>query len=162
MNPTDLPIEKKPLMHCTVGEFLHVLASDAMLPGAGAAGGMALALAAACAGKAVAITRRHGDSTVLAYLQTQLADLTASALVLAENDALQFKRQLESDDPAEASALLRTDLTILDACSTLDKLLNDNGHHIADNMTGDWNAARALSHACRVIHEENVRGLKDT
>jgi hypothetical protein len=147
----DAPIEKKPLEHCSLGEFLRVLASDATLPGAGAAGGIALALAAACAGKAVAITRHHADSTALVYLQTQLADLSASALVLAENDALQFKHKLVSSDPAATNALLRTDLTILAACSSLDQLLNDNARCIAGNMWGDWQAAHALSRACRTI-----------
>ena len=156
----DTPIETKPLAQCSIEEFLRVLASDAVLPGAGAAAGVALALATACAAKAIAITRRHADSTTLAYLQTQLTDLTATALVLAENDALQFREQLETADAVAANALLRTDLSMLEACSTLDKLLDDNKQYIANNMTGDWDAARALNRACRVIHEGNIRELK--
>ena len=160
MNATDSPIERKPLQRCSIGEFLDALASDAVLPGAGAAGGVALAMAAACAGKAVAITRRHDANAALAELQTELARMTGEALELGQRDALQFKRQLKSDDPAATTALLRTDYTILDACHALERLLQDNRDLIADNMAGDWRAARALLHACRVIHQENVRELK--
>jgi hypothetical protein len=157
---TDSPIEKKALRLCAVGEFIDSLASDAILPGAGAAGGVALALAAACAGKAVAISRKHDSSPALAGLQVQLARMAEQALTLGQQDAIQFKQQLKSDDPDAANALLRTDRTILDACRTLDRLLQDNSDAIADNMSGDWKAARALLHACRVIHNENVREIK--
>ncbi len=161
MKPDNSPIETKALKLCTVGEFLAVLASDAMLPGAGAAGGIALALAAACAGKAVAITRRHDvRSALLANLQMQLTRIAEQALVLAQTDAIQFKQQLVSGDPAASDALLHTGHTILEACRTLDRILCDNEHHIADNMAGDWKAARALSDACLCIHQENVRELK--
>jgi hypothetical protein len=80
--------------------------------------------------------------------------------VLGRQDAIQFKQQLKTDDPAAVNALLRTDYTLLDACRELDRLLQDNSDLIADNMAGDWKAARALLHACRVIHNENVRELK--
>jgi hypothetical protein len=156
----DSPIEKKALRLCAMGEFLDSLASDAILPGAGAAGGVALALAAACAGKAVAVTRKHDSSPALAGLQVQLARMAEQALTLGQQDALQFKQQLKSDDPQDTNALLRTDHTILDVCRTLDRLLQDNSDLIADNMSGDWKAARALLHACRVIHNENVREIK--
>ncbi len=159
MTANDSPIERKPLRLCAIGEFLSALASDAVLPGAGAAGGIALALAAACAGKAVAISRRHDDTPALAEFQRQLACMAEEALELGQRDALQFKQQLKSNDPEATTALLRTDYTILDACQALDRLLQDNRDLIADNMSGDWKAARALLHACRVIHHENVREL---
>ncbi|MES2626186.1 MAG: hypothetical protein V4628_12960, partial [Pseudomonadota bacterium] len=137
-------------------------ASDAIIPGAGSASGITLALAAACAGKAVAISRRHdADNAVLADLQAQLADLVKSALALAQADALQFKRHLTNESPATGDALLRTDQRILDVCRKLDTLLDDNIHLIAENMAGDWQAARELSHASRVIQEGNVQELKD-
>ncbi|MEY4641771.1 MAG: hypothetical protein RLZZ227_1765 [Pseudomonadota bacterium] len=157
---TDSPIEKQALRRCSLGEFLESLASDAILPGAGAAGGVALALAAACAGKAVAISRKHDASPALAGLQVQFAGMAQQALTLGQQDALQFKEQLKSEDPDAANALLRTDHTILDLCSALDRVLQDNRDLIADNMAGDWKAARALLHACRVIHSENLRELK--
>lgn len=158
--PADSPIERTALNRLTIGEFLEALASDAMLPGAGAAGGVSLALAAACAGKAIAITRRHDGNPRLVGLQSELAQLAGRALTLGQQDALQFKQQLKSDDPEAAQALLRTDHTLIDACRSLERLLDDNRDLIADNMAGDWKAARALLHACRVIHNENVRELK--
>lgn len=160
MNAADSPIERKPLQHCTVGEFLAQLASASVLPGAGAAGGIALALAAGCAGKAVVITRKHDSDPALAGLQVQLAKLAQQALELGQKDAIQFKEQLKSDDPAATTALLRTDYTLLDLCRELERLLEDHRELIKDNMSGDWKAARALLHACRVIHNENVRELK--
>lgn len=160
MKPDDSLIERKSLHACTLREFLDALASAAVLPGAGAAGGVALALAAACAEKAVAITRRHDANPALEELQKQLADLGERALELGQQDALQFKQQLKSNDSEAARKLLRTDYTILDACQALDRLLQDNCDGIAGNMSGDWKAAHALLHACRVIHNENVRELK--
>jgi hypothetical protein len=160
MAATDSPIECTALTRLAIGDFLDALASDAILPGAGAAGGIALALAAACAGKAVAITRRHDGHLRLIGLQSDLRQLSGRALTLGQQDALQFKQQIKSDDPNAAQALLRTDHTLLDACRSLERLLDDNRDLIADNMAGDWKAARALLHACRVIHSENVRELK--
>lgn len=154
------PPDKKPLKHYTLEDFVAALASDAVLPGAGAAGGMALAIAAGCAGKAVAITRKHqnGDRA-LERLQQQFERIAEAALALAEHDAIQFKQQLQSDDPAAIDALLRTDCTILDTCRALDALLDQNAHLIAANMTGDWKAARALSDACMFIQLANMREL---
>lgn len=158
--PADSPIESTALRRLAVGDFLDALASDAILPGAGAAGGVALALAAACAGKAVAITRRHNGNPRLVGLQSELAQLAGRALTLGQQDALQFKQQLRSDAADATHALLRTDHTLVDACRNLERLLDDNRDLIADNMAGDWKAARALLHACRVIHHENLRELR--
>jgi formiminotetrahydrofolate cyclodeaminase len=160
MKPTASPLGKKPLKQFTLEDFATALASDAPLPGSGAAGGTALALAAACAGKAVAITRKHQSSLVLEKLQTQLERIRDSALTLADHDALQFKCLLQSDTPAATNALLVTDYTILDTCRALDTLLQEHMHLIADNVVGDWKAARALSDACLFIQLANVRELK--
>lgn len=154
-------LERKALPRCTLKEFLDALASDAKIPGAGSASGIALALGAACAGKAVAITLRHAaDNEALLKLQAQLADLRELALRLAEDDAFMFKRHLEAETAASADALLHTDRSLLIDCRKLDKLLDDNEVLIAANMAGDWQAARALSRASRLIQEENVRELK--
>lgn len=160
MSAADSPLESTALKRLTIGDFLDALASDAILPGAGAAGGVALALAAACAGKAIAITRRHDGNPRLVGLQSELMQLAGRALTLGQQDALQFKQQLKSDEPEAAQALLRTDHTLIDACRSLERLLDDNRDLIADNMAGDWKAARALLHACRVIHSENLRELR--
>lgn len=169
MKPTDAPIENKRLKHCTVDEFLSALASDAMLPGAGAAGGVALALAAACAGKAVAITLMHiddsadaspNDKAALENLQSRLNFLTETALILGENDALQLRYMFQTRDPADARLLLDTDYTMLSTCDELDQLLQDHEPLIVDSMRGDWTAARALGQACRLIHQENIRELE--
>lgn len=160
MSAADSPIESTALKRLTIGDFLDALASDAILPGAGAAGGVALALAAACASKAIAITRRHDGNPRLVGLQSELVQLAGRALTLGQQDALQFKQQLKTDEPEAAQALLRTDHTLIDACRSLERLLDDNRDLIADNMAGDWKAARALLHACRVIHSENLRELK--
>ncbi|HWK53918.1 MAG TPA: cyclodeaminase/cyclohydrolase family protein [Hyphomicrobiales bacterium] len=116
MSKAKSPIETKPLEHCTLKVLLDALASDAMIPGAGAASGVAFALAAACAGKAVAITRRHEDQPALAQLQKQLTELRESGLALGEADALQFKQLLESGGPGPEEKLLRTDCRLLDNC----------------------------------------------
>jgi formiminotetrahydrofolate cyclodeaminase len=162
MKPTVSAIGKKPLQHYTLEAFMAELASEAISPGAGAAGGITLALAAACAGKAVAITRRHQSDSRLDKLQMQLERITESALSLAELDAQQFRRQLQSDRPAAIHALLHTDYTILDTCRALDALLEEHACLIPDNMVGDWKAARVLSDACLFIQLANVREFDDS
>lgn len=159
MHQSQSLLETKSLEHCTLKVLLDALASDAMIPGAGAASGVALALAAACAGKAVAITRRHGDDPDLVELQQQLAELRESGLALGETDALLFKQFLESGGPEPEGKLLRTDCRILDNCRALESLLARHEHRIAENMSGDWQAARVLSRASRLIQETNVKAL---
>jgi formiminotetrahydrofolate cyclodeaminase len=159
MKPIAAPLGNKPLKDFTIEDLVTALASDAMSPGAGSAGGTALALAAACAGKAVAITRKHQSSRALEKLQKQLEHIRESALTLADRDAVQFKCLLQSDTPAAANALLMTDHTMLDTCRVLDTLLQEHSHLIADNVAGDWKAARALSDACLFIQLANVREL---
>lgn len=153
------PLETQPLPALAIGRFLELLASDAALPGAGAAGGVALALAAACAGKAIAVSRRHDSSPALAGLQVELRRIVELALDLGQQDAICFKQQLKAEDPDAARALLRTDYTMLDVCRGLERLLEDNRDLVRDNMAGDWKAARALLHACRAIHSENLREM---
>ncbi len=166
MNHTDSLIENTPLADCTVGELLQVLASDAVLPGAGAAAGIALALAAACAGKAVAITLCHPGQNketaiTLENLQTRFSELADTALRLARDDALQFKRQLKAENNEnETKDLIETDRKIMSTCRKLNDLLNHNEHLIAENMKGDWLAASALCKACQDIHTENLNELE--
>jgi hypothetical protein len=161
MHQSSSPLENKSLEHCSFQELLEALASDAMMPGAGTAGGIALALAAACAGKAVAISLRHDvDCSELHALQLQFSDLRNGALALAEADALQFKRYLKSNDPVDTDALLNTDSKLVAESHRLDALLRAHEHRIAQNMTGDWQAARALSRACRLIELGNVREIE--
>lgn len=156
------PFGGKPLKHFTLEDCVTALASDEAAPGAGAAGGIALALAAACASKAVAVTRAHQAADgVLAKLQTLLEHISKSALNLAEHDAVQFMQQLQSQSPVATNELLRTDYTIVDTCRALDSLLESHAHLIANNMVGDWKAARALNDACLFIQLANVRELKD-
>lgn len=157
--PTTL-LEQKPLPHCSFQELLDVLASDEIMPGAGTAGGIALALAAACAGKAVAITLRHEPAcSALLALQHQLSQLRTEALALAEADALQFKHFLKSESPQATEALRSTDTQLVEHSQRLELLLDQHEARIAENMAGDWQAARALSRACRLIEAGNVREL---
>lgn len=160
MDTPQNPLEKQSLHHCSFQELLDALASDAVMPGAGTAGGIALALAAACAGKAVAITLRHDvDNAELAALKQQFADMKQHALHLAEADALQFQRYLQSANAQTTQALLHTDNKLVDESRRLAQLLDQHEHLIADNMKGDWQAARALGRACLLIEQGNVEEL---
>jgi hypothetical protein len=168
MSQPDSLIEGTPLESCTVGEFVNVLASDAILPGAGSAAGIALALAAACAGKAVAITLAHQNdksrsSESLEILKTQLTELTDTALKLARDDAIQFKRKMESGNKVNKKRdLLETDKEMMNCCRKLKILLDKNESLIVRNMKGDWLAARSLSNACQDINSENLHELEDS
>lgn len=160
MSQSESPLDRKSLGRCDLKELLDGLASNAIIPGAGTAGGVALALAAACAGKAVAITLLHdADNRTLNELQQELAALRESALALAEADALLFRQHLKYGDPQVAEQLLRTDHQILSGCRQLDVLLEENAGSINATMRGDWLAAKALITASRLIQQANVREL---
>ena len=161
MNDRKTLLDSEPLAHCSLKDFLDALASDAMIPGAGAAGGIALALAAACAGKAAAISRRHAEESLLEELEEQLNVLRTKAISLAEADALLFKEHLRQVDNTAGENLRRTDQLIVAGCQELDALLDANRDQIVDTMEGDWQAAKALCLAAKLIQEMNLRELSN-
>ncbi len=136
----------------TLEDVLARLASDAISPGSGAAAAVTLAFAAACAGKALAISRKHrpaGES--LKAAETRLADIVDSSLERADADAALFESFLHHKDRTHADALLRADDSAQALARDLGAVLDDIGGEIHPVVAGDMAAARALLSAANLI-----------
>jgi formiminotetrahydrofolate cyclodeaminase len=73
------------------GSLVELIGSNEIAPGAGAAGAVALALGAACAAKAAAVSLRHSlDDTRPSLALTHLRKLRDCALQGADTDARTF------------------------------------------------------------------------
>ena len=91
----------------SLDEILAALASRAVAPGAGAAAGVVLALAAACAEKAVVVTRKQQEADpALPAVAVALAGLRAQALRSAADDGLCYMAYARAPGPETARELV--------------------------------------------------------
>lgn len=145
-----------------LSELLAALASDHISPGSGTAGAAALAFAAACAGKALAISRKHraADEVALAA-QTQLTQIVRKALERADVDSARFADFLHHKNPQTARALIEADQETQALAAELLVLLDRIEPGVHPVVSGDILAARALLEAAaRILDricEENRR-----
>jgi hypothetical protein len=139
----------------TIAAFLEGVASTEPAPGAGSAGGVALAMGIACARKAIAVTlRHHPDQERLTGLGTRLAGLSDQALAGADADATAFRAYIHAA-PEEHAGLLDT-LIAVDECliavgDEARSLLIAVQTDIYPSMAGDVAAGLALIAAARTI-----------
>jgi formiminotetrahydrofolate cyclodeaminase len=132
------------------------LGSDAVTPGAGAAGALALAFAAACASKALAITAKHRTlPAALVEAAGSIARLQSAALRGADEDAEHFKEFLEHRSARTAEELLQADCSLLALCDSLRDLIDRISGEVDPIVAGDVSAARALVEAAAAIHRGN-------
>jgi formiminotetrahydrofolate cyclodeaminase len=148
-------------------EVLISLASDAASPGSGAAAAATLAFAAACAGKALAISRKHraADEPTQAA-ERRLAELVGLALERADVDSALFEKFLHEKSAQAATELLRADAESQAVARELDTLLSEIEATVHPVVAGDVAAARILLSAasliqCR-IRAENQRAARAT
>jgi formiminotetrahydrofolate cyclodeaminase len=78
-----------------MAKIIELICSNSATPGAGAAGALTLALAAACAGKAASISLKHSDDAHLRVALDRFQELCRYALQEAEHQA-QRGRRLDS------------------------------------------------------------------
>jgi formiminotetrahydrofolate cyclodeaminase len=141
----------------SVSDLLAALASDAASPGAGAAAGVTLALAAACARKAVAISlKRQPEHATLVRAGEQLDGIARRALRGADEDARQFEEFLRARDAHAAERLTRAEIRMLKLASELVQAMNEVEGEIAPVVGGDMLAARALCRAVLTIEAKNL------
>src|SRR5687768_14637314 len=99
-----MPTESFNLGESRLIDVVNAIASAQISPGAGAAGAVTLALAAACAGKAVAISLKHRESDVTLLRARQvLDDIAHIALAGADEDASRFEALVRGNDPSAAA-----------------------------------------------------------
>ncbi len=149
----------------TLRDALQSLASDAVSPGSGAAAAATLAFAAACAGKALAISRkRRPTDNHTSTAAEQLADLVRRALARADTDSALFESFVHCRSAQAAAELLRADAASQALARELDTLLNEIDASIHPVVAGDIAAARILLSAASLIQAriraENQRAAR--
>jgi hypothetical protein len=125
-------------------------------PGAGAAGAVTLALAAACGAKAVAISLKHSPSDV--RLTTSLArfgKLSRCALQGADADSQEFAEFLRNRTAKRAGELVDSGEAMARLIDALFSIIEDVEPHVRHTMAGDLVAAKALGTAARAIQAAN-------
>jgi formiminotetrahydrofolate cyclodeaminase len=141
----------------TLEEVLTCLASDAVSPGSGAAAAVTLAFAAACAGKALAISRKHRPAED--YMNTaekRLGEIVRSSLERADADASLFESFIHHKDRKAAEALVRADEAAQALSRELAAVLDEIGAAIHPVVAADIAAARMLLSAASQI-EARIR-----
>lgn len=136
----------------TLADVLNELASEAVSPGSGAAAAVTLAFAAACAGKALAISRRHRPANeALRAAEARIATLVRRSLERADADAALFEKFIHDKSSAAAAELLRADASSQALGRELDGILDEIDPAIHPVVAGDMAAARALLSAAGLI-----------
>lgn len=157
----------------TIREFLSGLRSTNPTPGGGAAGALAIALAAACAHKAVIISQRRNSDAVLTKAADELKIIESEACDSADGDALAFgnlmaafrlpksteeenrQRQLAIRNTAEAAAQIGK--KIIELADGTASIIAGVEALISKSIINDLHAAAALLEAGRKVQLDNVR-----
>ena len=102
---SDSPLSSQTLSGQTLADFVNRLGSTTIAPGSGAAGAVALALAAGCMAKAFAISYHHTSASGLREAADHARGLATIALECAQRDGDDFRQWLESHSAPAAEAL---------------------------------------------------------
>jgi hypothetical protein len=139
-----------------VKDLIASIDSDQVAPGAGAAGAVTLALAAACAGKAISISLKHHPAKTA--LQDALAcctEIARHALAGADRDAEAFKNFIRARSAAAAARLVDAGEELAHWIDALSAVIDSVEAQIVPGVAGDIAAARALAAAARSIQARN-------
>ena len=140
----------------SVKELLAAIGSSHVSPGAGAAGAVALGLAAACLGKAATISLKHRpNNSVLQEAVDTCAHIARLALLDADRDAEEFAQFIRTQSSGAAARLVDTAEALRRVGNALQQLADRLQPHVEVNMLGDVSAARALAEAAEAIHARN-------
>jgi hypothetical protein len=116
-----------------------------------------LALAAACAHKAAAVSLKHRpDDAVLLAAADRLAAIARRALLGADRDSDAFRGFIRAPSPESSARLIAAGATIAHLIDLLHAVIDDIEPCVRDTLAGDVLAARALADAARSIQEKNA------
>jgi hypothetical protein len=149
----------QPLSELSLAKFVEAVGEDHPSPGCGGAAAVSLALAAACARKAFAISARHRPEAMeLQAAAERCRVLSEAALMGVQRDAANFEAFLKAHHQLQEPALtLEGDAQVLIALSTeLRALVERHAHAIAPHLAGDAAAALALADAFERIETRNL------
>jgi formiminotetrahydrofolate cyclodeaminase len=139
----------------TLADFVKRLGSTAVAPGSGAAGAVALALAAGCVAKAFSISYRHTDASELREATDQARSLATIALEGAQRDGDDFHRWLQSHSAPAAEALRQDARKLLCLSSALRELIATYRAAVIPSLTADLGAALDFIAAFEAIETRN-------
>jgi formiminotetrahydrofolate cyclodeaminase len=139
----------------TLADFVNRLGSTAIAPGSGAAGAVALALAAGCLAKAFVISYRHTNASGLREAADHARSLATIALEGAQRDGDDFRRWLQSHSVPAAEALLQDARKLLCLSSVLQELIATHRPAVIPSLAADLGAALDFIAAFEAIETRN-------
>jgi formiminotetrahydrofolate cyclodeaminase len=143
-----------------MGKLTELICSSSVTPGAGAAGALALSLAAACGGKAVSISLKHSSDERLPVALNRFRELSRCALEEADEDVEAFAAWVR-DRGADATAeLIESEERVAHLINALLLTISEVEPCVMPNMVGDLTAAKALARAAKEIQIANEAETK--
>jgi len=143
-----------------MSKITELICSDSVTPGAGAAGALTLALAAACGGKAVSISLKHADDAQLHVALSRFHELSRYALQEADDDAEAFASWVRDRDASRTYELIESEEKMACLVDALLVTISEVEPFIRPNMAGDLTAAKSLACAAKTIQMTNEAETK--
>jgi formiminotetrahydrofolate cyclodeaminase len=143
-----------------MSQLTELICSNSVTPGAGAAGALTLALAAACAGKAVSISLKHSDAARLQLALPRFQKLSRCALQEADDDDDAFAAWVRGRSAYTIAGLIESEDRMARLVNALLVAISEVEPFVSANLVGDLIAARALAGAARTIQMTNEAEAK--
>jgi formiminotetrahydrofolate cyclodeaminase len=155
MTDTGVP-HSSTIAQMRVEELIGTIGEKGLAAGAGVAGAVTLALAAACAAKAAAVSLEHQPyNDTLRRSQDILERIGRFALAGADRDAESFAAFIKENTLGSVVELLREGGKIIRLIDILSDTLEKIAPQVEPALAGDVVAARALMEAARQIQLTN-------
>jgi formiminotetrahydrofolate cyclodeaminase len=138
-----------------MGKITELICSNSPTPGAGAAGALTLALAAACGGKAASISLKHSDDAHLRVALDRFQELCRYALEEADDDAESFAAWVQDRGAAATDELIESEEKMARLINALLVTISEVEPFIRRNVIGDLTAAKSLANAAKTIQTNN-------
>jgi formiminotetrahydrofolate cyclodeaminase len=143
-----------------MSKLTELICGNSVTPGAGAAGALTLALAAACGGKAVSISLKHSEDAHLHLALNRFQELCRCALQEADDDAEAFGTWVRDRGAHATDELIESEEKMARLINALLVTISEVEPFIRPNMVGDLIAAKSLASAAKTIQMTNEAEAK--
>ena len=148
------------LAELPMSKLTELICGNSVTPGAGAAGALTLALAAACGGKAVSISLKHSEDAHLHLALNRFQELCRCALQEADDDAEAFGTWVRDRGAHATDELIESEEKMARLINALLVTISEVEPFIRPNMVGDLIAAKSLASAAKTIQTTNEAEAK--
>ena len=148
------------LAELPMSKLTELICGNSVTPGAGAAGALTLALAAACGGKAVSISLKHSEDAHLHLALNRFQELCRCALQEADDDAEAFGTWVRDRGAHATDELIESEEKMARLINALLVTIGEVEPFIRPNMVGDLIAAKSLASAAKTIQMTNEAEAK--